>query len=438
MSVNPSSVSLAIGESAQLTVSGSAGSAVTWTSSAESVATVTGSGLVTGVRSGSAVVTATLATNPARSASATITVTSGSGEQVGAISDMDGGLTHTVALAADGSVWTWGSNLQGQLGIGMPPIQSQEPQKVGITGVVDVAAGDHFTLALKSDGTVWAWGSNSNSQLGAASTNDWETTPLEVIGIDSATAIDAAGATSMALLEDGTVVMWGANFGGVLGRATFDPVADATPAAATGLSDVVAISLGGTLATAHALALSSTGDVWAWGSNGSAALGQSTSTPANATPTKVSGVSDVTHIEAGQSFSLVIDEAGAVSGWGAANVGQLGAGTVGAFSQTPVTTAVSDVVSIAAGQQHALALHSDGSVSTWGSNGMGRLGLGSDSGFRLNPELLPDVTFDIVAAGVQFSLAVDADGHPWGWGNNLNLQLGVASGTDTTSPVKIW
>lgn len=438
LSVTPGSASLAVGESVQLTVSGAGGSAASWTSNAETVATVNDAGLVTAISVGQAVVTATLASEPSRSASATITVTSGSGQPVGALIDLDGGLTHTVALASDGSVWTWGSNLLGELGVGIPPIQSQEPQKVGIADVVDIAAGDHFTLALKSDGTVWAWGSNGNSQLGAASTNDWETTPIKVTGIESAVAIDAASSTAMALLDDGTVAMWGANFGGVLGRTTFEPVEDATPMLASGLSDIVAISLGGTLSTVHALALSSDGDVWAWGSNALAALGQPTTIPANATPSKVTGVSDVIHIEAGQSFSVVIDEAGTVSAWGAANLGQLGAGSVGAFSETPVTTAVSDVVAVVAGQQHALALHADGSVSSWGSNGMGRLGIGADSGFRLNPELVPEVAFDVVAAGVQFSLAIDADGNPWGWGSNLNLQLGVADGVDTTSPVKIW
>src|SRR5690606_37885342 len=158
--VTPGAASLAGGASVQLTVRGAGGSAASWTSSAETAATDNGARLVTAIRVGRAVVPPTLAAEPSRGPSAPIALPAGTGQPVGALIDLDGGLTHTVALASDGSVWTWGSNLLGELGVGIPPIQSQAPQKVGIADVVDIAAGDHFTLALKSDGTVWAWGSN--------------------------------------------------------------------------------------------------------------------------------------------------------------------------------------------------------------------------------------------------------------------------------------
>ena len=77
------------------------------------------------------------------------------------------GLFHNVALAVDGTVWTWGSNINGQLCA--PDRQTQDPVPrpiPGLTDVIQVAAGGNFTLALKSDGTIWACGDNKYGQLG--------------------------------------------------------------------------------------------------------------------------------------------------------------------------------------------------------------------------------------------------------------------------------
>ena len=64
------------------------------------------------------------------------------------------GSNHTVALKADGTVWTWGLNNYGQLGNGTK-VNSSAPVKVeGLEGVIDVAAGDLGSVALLSDGTV--------------------------------------------------------------------------------------------------------------------------------------------------------------------------------------------------------------------------------------------------------------------------------------------
>src|SRR5438105_2496912 len=77
-----------------------------------------------------------------------------------------GGYFHSLALRSDGTVWAWGRNYEGQLGIGSfsknsPPYGSAIPVQVsGLTGVVAIAGGYFHSLALRSDGTVWAWGQN--------------------------------------------------------------------------------------------------------------------------------------------------------------------------------------------------------------------------------------------------------------------------------------
>jgi len=83
------------------------------------------------------------------------------------------GVTHVVALKADGTVWTWGINLSGKLGVGTSISSSCVPVQVStltdMNPIKAIAAGNNHTLALKGDGTVWAWGENYYGQLGDSS-----------------------------------------------------------------------------------------------------------------------------------------------------------------------------------------------------------------------------------------------------------------------------
>jgi alpha-tubulin suppressor-like RCC1 family protein len=76
------------------------------------------------------------------------------------------GGSHTVAIKSDGTLWAWGANGNGQLGLG-DITHRYSPVQVGSDATwTDVSAGDYHTLAIKSDGTLWAWGHNTNGQLG--------------------------------------------------------------------------------------------------------------------------------------------------------------------------------------------------------------------------------------------------------------------------------
>src|SRR4030095_16758717 len=77
------------------------------------------------------------------------------------------GGSHTLALKSDGHIWSWGLNLSGQLADGRDSNTARSPVFIShFSNVADIDAGGAHSLALKNDGTVWAWGNNQSLQAG--------------------------------------------------------------------------------------------------------------------------------------------------------------------------------------------------------------------------------------------------------------------------------
>src|SRR5262249_55131904 len=115
------------------------------------------------------------------------------------------GYTYTLAIRADGTLWTWGTDGRGELGNGMFYIYTNTPQSVqpGLTWQ-SIAAGGGHSLALRPDGTLWTWGYNSNGQLGNGS-NGSTNTPQAIQTNVTWQAIAAGGSHTVALRADGTL-----------------------------------------------------------------------------------------------------------------------------------------------------------------------------------------------------------------------------------------
>jgi alpha-tubulin suppressor-like RCC1 family protein/PKD repeat protein len=307
---------------------------------------------------------------------------------------VSGGEAFTLAIDAGGQVWAWGYNFFGQLGDGTNTQRLTPVPVQGLPMCESIAAGRNHALAIvwEDNPRIFAWGYNAKGQLGVSGSN--RNLPVEVPGLSGAIQVAAGEDHSMALLQDGTVWVWGGNNYGQLGGGTTDTSAHPTPQAVASLSDIVQIAAGYNFC----LALRADGTVWAWGHNYNGQLGDGTTT-LRTTPVQVPGISGVTAIAAGYAGSLAIRSDGTVWEWG-----WNGASTE---SHVPVQVGTyQDAVQVAAGYLFAMFLRSDGTVYSWGRNTHGQLGDGTTT-WRNSPAPVPGLPFTaFLAAGDYHALAV--------------------------------
>jgi alpha-tubulin suppressor-like RCC1 family protein len=96
-------------------------------------------------------------------------------------SDFALGWSHSLAVAGDGSLWSWGNNWYGQLGIGEAGEQATPVSLQGLTTVAALADGDFHSLAMTSDGQVWGFGTGSQGELGRGEDLQHHTEPVPVL-----------------------------------------------------------------------------------------------------------------------------------------------------------------------------------------------------------------------------------------------------------------
>jgi alpha-tubulin suppressor-like RCC1 family protein len=345
------------------------------------------------------------------------------------ISQVWGGNWFSLALKTNGTVWGWGNNVSGQLGIpgGVSP---KIPTLVtGLSGVISIAASDH-SMVLKTNGLVYTFGPNGFGQLGDGTTTTRPTNVL-VSNLTNVIAISAGDFYSMALKSDGTVWTWGYGNVGRLGNGT--NLDQHLPVTVTNVSGAYCIAAGQT----HALAACSNGLVYAWGENVWGGLGDGTTTT-RMSPVQVAGLSNVVSLAAGNRFSVALDSSHRVWSWGENDFGQLGLGYISTKeTNAHLVVGLTNVVAIAAGEAHAMALQADGSLMVWGHHELGQTAQG-EYDFRSYALPLTGLTnIAGIAAGSYHNMIVDSNGLLSAWGDNSSGQIGNNSTLDQPFPLNI-
>ncbi len=282
------------------------------------------------------------------------------------------GNTYTIALKTDGTLWAWGANGFGQLGNGTTNgINTTTPTQIGTaTNWASISAGLSHTLALKADGTLWAWGSNSNGQLGNGTNTNNNNTPTQVGSNTNWASISAGGNYSMAIQTNGILWAWGSNSSGQLGDGT--TTESNTPVQIGTATNWASVSAGGS----HSLAIQTDGTLWAWGNNSAGRLGDGSTTNRTA-PTQIGTATNWSSVSAGGLHSLGVQTDGTLWAWGSNLSGRLGDGTTTNRSIPTQIGTATNWVSIIGFNANSAAIQTDKSIWAWGNNIFGQLGDGT-------------------------------------------------------------
>lgn len=339
----------------------------------------------------------------------------------------------TVAVAGDGTLWSWGGDGRGQLGLG---VADEDPHPVPSRVTTDtawttVSTSEDHTLALKADGTLWTWGGDGEGQLGRGETTTTAGAPARIGDGHEWSVVAAGWRFSLGLKKDGSLWAWGANGNGQLGQG--DGRSRLSPTRVGRDVDWASAAAGWN----HAMALKTDGTLWAWGFNGNGQLGVG-DTRSRLVPAQVIG--DTTEwrtVTCGRGFTLAVSSGGELLGWGYNGNGQLGLGDTAQRLVPARAGTRTDWSAVAGGWYHGLALRGDGTLWSFGWNGRGQLGLG-DTEDRISPTRVgDDAGWTAVSAGAGFSLGVREDGSLLAWGDNGLGQLGLGDTESRDAPAQV-
>ncbi len=297
-----------------------------------------------------------------------------------------GGAETSYALGSDGNVYAWGNGTDGELGNdGTAPLQDSATtvDLSALRGAVPVAiaAGTDMAYILDAEGNVWAFGADGNGELGDGGAGGEQLSPVQVsLFGDPIVAIAAGSVTGYAMDARGFVWSWGYGVDGELGNTTSgatDAAADPTLVVdpnTGGWFHATAIAAGGS----NAYAIGADGNLYAWGDNTFGQLGNGSSDPNSALPVlaQLPGDDAPASIAAGAQTGYALDASGQAFSWGFGMNGELGdGGTVD--SPTPVAVTMPAGVSfleITGSYANGYAIGSNQDVYTWGYDGEGELG----------------------------------------------------------------
>jgi alpha-tubulin suppressor-like RCC1 family protein len=368
-----------------------------------------------------------------------------------------------IGKKADGTLWTWGSNVAGRLGLN-DTVDRSSPTQIGSDSWSSVAIGSAgYAIAVKDNGTLWAWGYNFDGELGDG-TRIHRSSPIQ-IGSSSWLGVASGGFTSFAVRNDNTLWFWGSGFSGVSGVSTnltrSSPVQIGTENiagwSATGWKK------GTPIMSSSAAAIGVDGALWTWGSGAIGQLGRnnviSTSSPGVVGGRFIFGLSSPTQVGAGTSWryisagflktTLIDGATNYAYNQGANYIGQFGDNTIISRS-TPtllsgsnntIPTYVDPGIAVAwskvdVNNSTTAAIDATSRLFMWGSETNGIIGDNSVV-YRFSPVQIGSNEWQEVSIGTDHVLAIKHDGTLWAWGGNSLGQLGKSDVTHRSSPVQV-
>ncbi|CAG9862836.1 unnamed protein product [Phyllotreta striolata] len=342
------------------------------------------------------------------------------------------------------SLYCWGANSYGQLGLGYRSDEEITPKEIPLKdcdlraeNIVSIAGGAGHTLILDNQGFVYCCGWNSKGQL-ALSDDTLKFSQIEILKEFKVVQISCGWDFSAAVTECGKQFVWGNNGNTQLGLSksitctgipsrlqVSQKLATGFKHVSCGLRHTAMITKDGGLVVAGT------------GAKGQLGLGDNFDDNNYLSISRVPDLSDVISVASGQHHTVVLIDNGTVLSWGENKFGQLGVDPNVANSFVPLEVFNNESLkTVYAGWTHSAALTDNGEVYMWGRNSYGQLGSQRDVPYKI--EKVPSLSnVSQLSVGSEHNLAITSEGKLLAWGWNEHGSCGTGDKKDVKVPTQI-
>lgn len=292
---------------------------------------------------------------------------------------INGGQAAAVGVDSANRMFAWAMNDRGQLGQNLTYAElnnSLSPDRIGALTTWDHAVTNGTSMyAIKNDGTLWAWGDNTEGQLGinVQTGTDSRSSPIQV-GADTdwyQLSTNITLSCCGAIKTDGTLWTWGNNTYGGLGQN--DRINRSSPVQVGSDTDWSQVCVSHTVT-----AIKTDGTLWSWGQGDDGSLGQSTPNGVDiSSPTQVGALTTWVSVSTFRGHTKAIKNDGTLWTWGYNFHGEQGRNNNIYYSSPVQVGALTNWAYVASCQAHVLSVKTDGTLWVWGKGDDGQLGLNS-------------------------------------------------------------
>lgn len=218
-----------------------------------------------------------------------------------------------LASKSDGTLWAWGKNDKGQLGVN-DRVYRSSPTQIGAltTWTTAISAGRDFTLAIKTNGTLWAWGNNQNGNFGNGAWGYQRSSPIQVGSSTNWASVSGYKFHSLFMRTDGTLYSAGYNTVGQLGTNNVLRYSSPVQIGSDSWVSLLTQQGGGYVS----LGVTSSGALYSWGSGSLGGLGQNSININKSSPTQIGALTTWTSATNRAIGGYAFKNDGSLWGWG--------------------------------------------------------------------------------------------------------------------------